>query len=95
MDNTESKNEALIGGSELNDGLGAWISVLDRLPHPDAEVLWYSARSKSIFINCLRHGVTGPYGENLLPDIPYWMPLPKAPNLQGEALPTAERGTKL
>jgi len=78
---TEQPNEVHISPSELNAGFGAWVSVLDRLPNPDAEVLWYSARGKSIFINCLRHGVTGPYGKNLLPDIPYWMPLPEAPNV--------------
>lgn len=77
----QKQDEATSAESELSAGLGVWVSVLDRLPNPDAEVLWYSARSKSIFINCLRHGVTGPYGENLLPDIPYWMPLPEAPNV--------------
>ena len=60
-----------------------WISVKDRLPDINKQVLVYDANSKGL-ASAIIHLVNGKvcfmgYGDDLATDITHWMPLPKPP----------------
>ena len=80
-DLTNETEKKSLGGSELNDGLGKWFSVKDRLPNIADNVLAYRDDDEWQVI-CF-FTTDGRFIVDLDTEahaITHWMPLPEPPN---------------
>lgn len=89
---TETVKEHAVGQSRSTDGLGAWISVNNRLPEPETDVLCAGTFGVPLFVAALFEGKWESFidGGEKAREVTHWMPLPEAPNDAGERQTTAQ-----
>lgn len=79
---TQTGKEDTSRQSASNAGLGAWVSVNDRLPEPETDVLCAGTFGVPLFVAALFDGNWESFidGGEKAREVTHWQPLPEAPN---------------